>query len=1143
MDLSRMKIPGCIPALFPALLLLLSSHMPLQSQENASWLRYPAISPDGKQITFAYRGDIYLVQSTGGLAVPLTIHTAHEYMPVWSPDGKSIAFASDRHGNFDIFLLSLGGGEPRRLTFNSANDHPTDFSPDGSHVLFYSARKDSVLNVQFPGAVLSELYKAPVKGGAAVQVLTTPAQDAKFDREGTRILYHDRKGYENEWRKHHQSSVARDIWIYDFKNSRHTKLSQFPGEDRNPVWSSDERSVHYLSERSGSFNVWKAALSNLSNPEQVTRHEKHPVRFLSSSTNGTLCYSYHGEIYLLPPGAKQSSKVNIQVLTGPKENENQFASFAAEATEMKISPQGKEMALVVRGEIFVASIDHKITKRVTQTPQQERSVSFSPDGRTLLYAGERDGSWNLYTATITQTNEPYFYSATVLAEETVLKNGEDNFQPSYSPDGKEIAYLENRTAVKIQNLEGKTNRLVVAGDLNYSYTDGDQFFDWSPDGKWLLVQVLDKNRWSREIGLVDISGTGTITNLTLSGYEDARPRWAMKGKMLIWDCDRYGMRSHGSWGANQDVLGMFFTREAFDKFQLNKADFELLTEQEKKEKEKEEKEKKKEKEKEKKDQPKKDPNEEKVPENPPQKDKDKEPDQDPLKAQASAATDKPEEPEPKEKEKTDDADPKKEKPDPVKIELDNIEQRVVRLTVHSSDLSDAVLTPDGEKLVYLSRFEKGHDLWIHKLREKETKLLAKLGAEGGTLELSKDAKHVFVLAGGKVTKVELENGKQDAVAFSAEMNLNKAQERIYIFDHVWRQVLNKFYVQDLHHVDWNFYKGEYLKFLPHIDNNWDFTELLSEMLGELNASHTGSGYRPGRDGDATAELGAFFDPAFSGPGLKVLEIVEQGPLDRTDLKIKAGHVIEKIDGQEFGSDSDPLLNRKAGKRTLLSLYDPSTSNRWTEMVKPISNGAENELLFQRWVKSRRLETDRLSKGKIGYVHVRSMNDASFRDTFSELFGRHTGKDAIIIDTRFNGGGWLHDNLVDLLRGKSYFTFVPRGNEIGQEPMNKWRKKSVVLMSESNYSNAHMFPLIYKKLGLGQLVGMPVPGTGTAVWWETQQDKTVYFGIPQVGIKDSDGQFLENFQLLPDHMVSNDPETVAQGRDLQLEKAVEVLTAQ
>jgi tricorn protease len=276
-------------------------------------------------------------------------------------------------------------------------------------------------------------------------------------------------------------------------------------------------------------------------------------------------------------------------------------------------------------------------------------------------------------------------------------------------------------------------------------------------------------------------------------------------------------------------------------------------------------------------------------------------------------------------------------------------------------------------------------------------------------------------------------------------------------------------------------------------------------------------------------------------GLRVVEVMDRGPLDNSDSKIKPGVILEKIDGIEISPSENVygLLNRKKDKNTLLSLYNPTTGERWEETTKPISLGAENQLRYRRWVENSRKMVDSLSNGEIGYVHVRSMNDESYRTVYEETLGKNGSKKALVVDTRFNGGGWLHDDLATFLNGKKYMSFVPRDQELGTEPQFKWTKPSIVVMSESNYSDAHMFPYTYKALGIGKLVGMPVPGTGTAVWWERLQNGMV-FGIPQVGMVGNDGKYLENQQLEPDIKVANDPAAVSKGQDQQLEAAVKEL---
>lgn len=1055
------------------------------AQEAPLWLRYPAISPDGETIVFAYQGDLYRVPSGGGVAVALTVFAGRDFLPVFSPDGRWIAFASDRYGNFDVFLTSISGGEARRLTFHSADDYPSDFTPDGAAVIFASARLDAAASAQFPTGVLPELYRVGVDGGGPEQVLTTPALGARYAGAGGRIVYHDVKSYENPWRKHHTSSHASDVWIYDPAAGRHRRLTTFAGEDRDPLVVGGD--LYYLSEESGSFNVHRQPLAAAPGASvQVTRFERHPVRFLSASRGGVLCFGYDGEIYTLAPGS-QPAKLAVEVLADRRHPRRELLEVTDGASEMDLAPSGKEIAFVARGEVFVASVESGTTRRVSDTPEQERTVSFSPDGRSLVYASERDGSWQIYRSALARAEEKYFWNATVLREEPVLASQAETFQPRYSPDGGEIAYLEARTTLRVLDLESGDSRTVLPGDKNFSYTDGDQYFDWSPDGRWFLVQFLKPGYWQPEAGLVAADGKGEVIDLTLSGYADFSPRWMMGGEMMIWFSDRDGLVSQARSGQREaDVYAQFFTRKAYDRFRLSKEELELLEEQEKKDEKKE------------------------------------------GKKEAAGGDDGEEE------------------VAPLAIELAGIRDRRERLTIHSSRLADALVTPKGDKLLYLAQFEKGHDLWSTDLRTRETKVLAKLDARGGSLAIDDKGEHVFVLAGGTISKIEIESGKRQPVSFHGEMSVDRAAERAYFFEHAWRQVKQKFYDPQLHGVDWDFYKEAYARFLPHIDNSYDFAEMLSELLGELNASHTGAGVRRRvADADQTASLGLFFDASHGGPGLRIAEVMPKSPVIQDGSRIAAGVIVEKIDGRTIaaGANYFPLLNRKAGHKVLLGLYDEASGERWEEVVEPIDRRAESQLLYQRWVDGRRRATEELSAGRIGYVHVRSMSDRAFRAVYEEVMGRYPGAEALVVDTRFNGGGDLVDDLANFLSGESYMEFAARdGRVIGGEPGSRWTRPSIVLANEGNYSDAHCFPWAYQQLGIGKVVGMPVAGTCTFVWWETLPDGEIRFGVPMLAVASTGGTTLENLELEPDVRVENDYDVVAAGRDQQLERAVRELLA-
>jgi tricorn protease len=1091
------------------------------------WMRYPAISPDGKTIAFSFEGHLFVVPSSGGLAQPLTAGTAVDTSPVWSPDGKSIAFASDRYGNFDVFLISAEGGPARRLTTHSADETPVCFTPDGRFVVFNAQRMVSAQSSKFPAPRrFPELYKVSIEGGKEPEmILVTPALNAQFDKSGQHIIYDDQKGYEDLWRKHQTSAFAHDVWIYDAQTGDHTKLTTYPGEDRNPVWAPDENSIFYLSEESGSFNVWHLPLNHgqPGAPQQVTKFEKNPVRFLTISCGGDLCFGFDGEIYLLPAGASQPVKVAIRVAIADSTAESRTVPMMDGATEMVVSPNGKEIAFVVRGDIYVAGIEHGDTKRITNNPIQARNLSFSPDGRKLVFAAEYNNVWNLHEASIVQPKEkePYFSLSTVVDVHPILENGQENFRPRYSPDAKEVAYLENRTALKVLNLESKQTRLILPGKDNYSYADGDQWFDWSPDGKWFLVQINEPERWSTEVGLVDAGGKQQTNYLTKSGYTSYHPVWSTQGKTMTWVNEKFGLHGDGSGGGGQlDVFEMFFTQQAFDRFKLSPAEYDVVKAQEEEEKKKKEGEKSK--------------------ESKEQGSPSPQTSASPLAtASAQASPSSQASASPQNKEET----PKVE---PIKIDLIDIEDRTARLTLASARLADFALTKDGEQLVYLARADKGFDLWLLKPRTKDLKRLAQFESpeieQFGPrfpveLALDKEEKNVFVLANGHISKVELASSKMEPVKFTAEKELNRAAERAALFEHMWRLEKEKFYVVDMNGVDWDYYKKVYARFLPYITNNRDFAEMMSEMLGELNASHTGCRYYP-QGGDQTASLGAFFDPAYKGAGLKISEVIEKGPLV-TSGEVQAGIIIEKIDGVTItpGMDISPLLNLKAGKATLLGIFDPAKNARFDVTTKPVSQMELINLLYDRWVKRRRELVNRLSNGALGYVHVRGMNDESYRETFSDALGREQTKKGLIVDTRYNGGGDLHDQLTTFLSGKPYLKFFPRGQALGWEPNDKWYKNTTILANEGDYSDGMLFPWVYKHFKVGKFIGMPVPGTGTAVWWEFQQDPTLLFGIPQVGFVDDEGHFMEKTQVEPDIEVMNDPKSVAEGRDLQVERAV------
>lgn len=1051
------------------------------------WLRDVKISPDGTAIAFTYKGDIWTVPSAGGRATRLTATPDYEASPVWSPDSRLIAFASDRNGNFDIFTVPVAGGVPTRLTYNSAAEIPEAFTPDGSAVMYSASIQDPAQSALFPTGRMTELYTVAVNGGAPKQYLATPARFISWATDGKSFLYQDVKGFEDEWRKHHTSSVTRDVWRYDVATGRHTNLTHRGGEDLNAVSAGDK--IYFLSERDGkTINVYRAN-ADATEAVAITDFMTHPVRFLSRSADGLLAFTYDGEIYTMRDGGNPA-KVNIELVDDYAETPRKL-TVSKGARESVASPDGKSVAFIYRGEVFVTSVEYKTTKQITHTAAAESDLSWSDDGKALIYTSERDGLYNIYKATMARDDEPNFANATIIDEKPMFAaDGHERTAARMSPDGKKLAFILDRNILAVMDLATKQVTELTDGST-YLHRDGRFNYAWSPDGSMLALEVIDrKHDPYSDIAIIDVA-TGKMTNLTNSGYFDAQPRWALDGNAIIFASERYGMRNHASWGSMNDVMLVFLNQEAYDRFRLSEEDYELLKAAEEKAEKAE-------------------------------KDKDSDKKSDKKNGKKSKENDK-----------------KASEPTP-KAKFDGIIDRIVRLTPMSSDLLDAIIDADGENLYYLISTDDNTQLWKKSLRGDDHSMVSTLDNPTAYFDASADGKTIFVF-GSSMRKLD-KGDKLKSISYSATMLLDAAAEREFMFDNISREERERFYVADMHGVDWPAMTDAYRKFLPYINNNYDFAELVSEWLGELNVSHTGGRFYGNGGGERTASLGLLYDMAYDGTGLRVAEIVENGPFYRATTKVTPGVIIDKINGIEITPevDASELLTDIAGQKTLVSGHNPATGESFDEVIKPISSAAMNELLYKRWVKGRAAAVDSLSQGRLGYVHIRSMDDESFRLVYSDLLGKYNDREGVVIDVRWNGGGRLHEDVEVLFSGHKYFTQEIRGKESCDMPSRRWNKPSIMLIAEPCYSNAHGTPWVYKNRGIGKLVGMPVPGTMTSVNWVRMQDPTLVYGIPVIGYRLPDGSFLENQQLEPDIKVANDPAEVSAGRDAQLEAAVNEL---
>ena len=563
--------PACSPSrrtpLRTLLLLLVAASLPAaeeKSPDHPLWLRYPALSPDGTTLAFTYGGQLWRVPATGGDAVALTAADVYSTRPVWSPDGQRLAYAAKAHGNLDVFTVPAAGGESTRLTFHSSDDQPYAFSPDGKRIYFASPRLGSAQTIHAGTYVHSDqLYTVPVAGGRARLVLPTPALSVSPDATGQSFLYENRPIYENDWRKGSVSDGAHDIWLYDLRQKSHRRLTDFRGEDRNPVWAPDGSGYYFLSERSGSFNIWKAGLAAGATPVQVTHHTGAAVRFVSVARNGTLAYGLEGEIWTQAGDHATARRVAIRIRSGALAQAPAKISANEHLTEMALSRDARQIAVMARGEVFVLSTDTGRTRRITTTPGHERHVSFAPDGRSLVYISERDGDMDIFEARLGDAAMKSFTDSGPIVETKLIDTAGDLQYPKISPDGKRLAYLADRNRILVfDRATGATATALPPGNL-YSYVDEDVSFDWSPDSRWLTAaagSIVTK----QDIVLLDATGRNAPVFVSNSGFSDQQPSFSPDGQAVLWASSREGLRQADSSESQFDLYRASLNHAAFD---------------------------------------------------------------------------------------------------------------------------------------------------------------------------------------------------------------------------------------------------------------------------------------------------------------------------------------------------------------------------------------------------------------------------------------------------------------------------------------------------------------------------------------------------------------------------------------------------
>lgn len=1092
------KLPSCLLLLIASLATVAFGQ---QTTERATinarpYFTEPSLSPDRKEIAFVSGGDIWTVPSTGGVAALLVSHSANEARPLYSPDGRQLAFISSRTGNGDIYLLTLATGELKRLTFDDGLDQLDGWSRDGRWIYFSSTSRDI--------GGLNDLFRVSTAGGTPMEVSADRYTNEFFcapSPDGKTVAFSARGIASGQWwRKGHSHIDEAELWLlrsFEGGAGTYQRVTEAGGaKEMWPMWSADGRRLFYVSDRAdaanrnGAQNIWAATVGR-QDFRRVSNFTDGRVLWPSISYDGReIVFEHNFSIWKLDTDSGKTVEVAITRRGAAAGPGVERVRLTDRISEIQLSPDGKKVAFVVRGEVFAASAaDGGDAARVSHSPAEEYQITWAPDSRRLVYVSDRDGAPHLFLYDFNNNTE------TELTSDVL-----DDSTPCFSPDGKLLAFIRGAKELRVLDLAEKKERVVATAVFERPPLIADRPFVWSPDGKWLAYLPLGENLF-KNLNLVPVDGGPGRPASFLANVSNNTVSWSPDGVFMLFDS---GQRTESTQLARVDLVPRT-PRFREDQFR------DLFKEE--------------------------------TPRNvtPATRPSSTEPPRETPTASPTPAASPAASPD------------KRPAPKPVQIVFDGIRRRLSLLPV-GVDVNYQTISPDGKWIAMVANSANQANLYLYSLDELSrepavAKQLTSTPGSKGWAQFTPDSKEIFYLENGRIGVVNLE-GRTRSLAVTAEMDVDFSREKMEVFRQGWSYLRDFFYDPHYHGANWENVRAEYEPLVAGARTPDEMRRLLQLMVGELNASHLGASAPPSGNQPITGRLGLRFDRReYEGTGrLRVTELIGLSPAAIAGA-IKVGDYLLAVDGRSIdeGTNLDDTLNYKIGKRVSLTVSSQNDGAGKREVVvRPVNAATERGLLYRQWVERNREYVARASNGRLGYAHMFDMGSGSLAQLYIDLDAENYAKDGVVIDIRNNSGGFVNVYAIDVLARRGYLTMTLRGlngtparTVLGQRALNR---PTILVTNQHSLSDAEDFTEGYRTLRLGQVVGEPTAGWIIYTWNQSLIDGTT-FRLPRMKITANDGTVMERNPRPVDLEVTRPIGETLTDRDSQLDVAVRELLKQ